>query len=140
MQHCGHTDAGTEIFWIQAEILERAGSACKKDFINEGLVIPCQESKLKGQRKGCHEVLDWQELFLLAIQPERGFMVPALWAAAMPTGTGLEHSMVAVAALHEKLAGSLSPASADRIDGAQMTSAEAVSRIWLERHRDIDRG
>ena len=66
-------------------ILQRAGSACKKEFINEGLVIPGQESELVGERKGSHEVLDWKQLFLLAIQPQRGFMVLALWAAAMPT-------------------------------------------------------
>jgi hypothetical protein len=121
MQHCGHTDVGTEILGVQAEVLQRAGSACKKEFINEGLVIPGQESELIGERKGCHEVLYWKELFLLAIQPERGFMVLALWAAAMPTGTGLQHSMTAVAALHEQLADIRRPSSADRIDGAQMT-------------------
>ena len=58
---------------------------------------------------------------MLAIQPERGFMVLALWATAMPTGTGLQHSMAAVAALQEKLAGIWCPAPADRIDGTQMT-------------------
>jgi hypothetical protein len=59
MQHSGHTDVGTEILGIQAEVLQRAASACKKEFINQGLVIPGQGSELVGQRKGCHEVLDW---------------------------------------------------------------------------------
>ncbi len=120
VQHCGHTDIGTEVPGIQAEVLQRAASACKKELINQGLVIPGQESELVGERKGCHEVLDWKNLFVLAIQPERGFMVLALWATAMAAGTGLPYCMTAVTALHEQLAGFRCPAPADRIDGAQM--------------------
>ena len=88
MQYCGHTDVGAEIFGIYAKVFQRAGSARKKKVVNEGLVVPCQESELIGERKGCHEVLNRQQLGLLPVQPERGFMVLALWATAMPAGTG----------------------------------------------------
>jgi hypothetical protein len=47
-------------------------------------------------------------------------MVLALWATAMSTGTGLQHGITAVAALHEQLTGIRCAASADRVDGAQM--------------------
>jgi hypothetical protein len=44
MQHCGHTDIGTEVLGIQAEVLQRAASARKKEFINQGLMIPGRQS------------------------------------------------------------------------------------------------
>jgi len=70
MQYCGHADIGAEVFGIHAEVLQRAGSARKKEIISEGLVVPCQESELIGERKGCHEVLNRQKLGLLPVQPE----------------------------------------------------------------------
>jgi hypothetical protein len=48
-------------------------------------------------------------------------MVLALWAVAMPAGTGTPFGMAAVSALHEQLAGVRCSASSDRIDGVQMT-------------------
>ena len=57
MQHRGHADVGAKIFGICAKVFQGAGSAGKKKVINKRLVIPGQESELKGQRKGCQEVL-----------------------------------------------------------------------------------
>lgn len=45
MQDCGHADVGAEIFGIYAKVFQRAGSARKKKVVDEGLVIPCQESQ-----------------------------------------------------------------------------------------------
>lgn len=59
------------------KVFQLAESVGKKQFINEGLVIPG------------HEVLDYQKLFLLPIQPKRSFMILALWVAAIPAGTGV---------------------------------------------------
>ncbi len=59
-------------------------------------------------------------------------MVLALWATAVPTGTGLQRCMIAVAALHEQLAGIRCPAPADAIDGAQMTEQKPQAVLNLK--------
>ena len=121
MQNCGHTDVGAKIFGIYTEVLQRAGSACKKKVVNDGLVIPCQEPEFIGKREGCHEVVNRQKLFPLSIQPDRGFMILALWAASMSTGTRSQRGMTAAAALQHQLFGLLCSAFTDCIDCAKMT-------------------
>jgi hypothetical protein len=120
MQDCGHADVGSEIFGIYAKVFQRAGSARKKKVVDEGLVIPCQESELIGKRKGCQEIIDRQKLFLLAFQPERRVMILALRTAAMPAGTGPPFGVTAATALNKQLSGFRCPASLNRINGAQM--------------------
>ena len=121
MQNSGHANIGAKIFGICSKVFQSARSARKHKVINKRLVIPGQESEFKRKCESRHEVVDRQKLGLLPIQPDGGFMVLTLWAAAMPAGARLPCCVSTLGALHQKLAGLWCPASADRFDGAQMT-------------------
>ncbi len=89
--------------------------------------MPGQGPELIGQREGRHEGVNGQELGLLSIQPKRGFMVLALWAAAMSTGAGSLNGMTAVRAFDEQLSGLRCPATPDGLDGSQVIEREPGS-------------
>ena len=87
-------------------------------------MIPGQEPELIGKREGCREVVHRQELCLVAVEPERGFMILALWATAVPAGAGALGCIAAVRALHKHLAGLGCAATPDGHDGTQMSRQE----------------
>ena len=97
------------------------GNASKQKVVNKLLVIPGQKSEFVWEGKRRHEILNRQKLGLLPIQPKGGFMILALWAAAVSTGSGSPFRMTAVGALHEQFPGLRCPTSLDRVDSAQMT-------------------
>jgi soluble P-type ATPase len=85
VQNRGHADLDTKVFGIQAKVFECARSTSKEKAVKDALAIPGKKSQLIRKGKGCHEVLNRQELGLLTIQPEGGFMILTLRAASVPT-------------------------------------------------------
>jgi hypothetical protein len=59
-------------------------------------------------------------------------MIPALWAAAVPTGAGPFDYMTAVRALDAYLSGLRCPARPDGLDGAQVIGREPGSILSLK--------
>jgi hypothetical protein len=84
-------------------------------------MAPGHRTKLTGQGKGHHEILDGQELGSLAVEPLAGFMVLAPGAAAMPTGSRLSQRRQAVGTLQLNFTGINRPATQYRVNRLAMT-------------------